>query len=277
MKNLANKIVVITGAGSGIGRALAIEYGKLGAWLALNDFDEHGLNETVEILKSMGVNHVISSVFSVSDKNAMANFATHVKTHWRNANIVINNAGIAGDNLPAYLLSEESYRRIMEINFFGVLNGCQSFLPQLVENNEGAIVNVSSIFGLLGIPNNSDYCASKFAVRGYTEALAAEFQQSPITVHCVHPGGINTNITKNIDLDMPGYKERFLTTKPEDIAKYIIKSVQKNRPKIIYGKDSFRARIYSNFIPQKLLTWFTWTEAKTVLNLEPYKKFIKSL
>ena len=158
---MKNKIVVITGAGSGIGRALAIEFGRLGSQLALNDYNQSELNETVSLLNKEGV-EPLTAIFDVSQKEAMWEFAKTVKSKLGNANIVINNAGISGDDLPGYLIKEETYRKVMDINFFGVLNGCQAFLPQLVENNSGTILNVSSTFGLIGATNCSDYCASKY-------------------------------------------------------------------------------------------------------------------
>lgn len=268
-------IVVITGAGSGIGRALALEYGKLGAKLALNDYQETGLEETKALLNEMGREEVLLSVFDVSDRKAMEAFATQVKASWGNADVVINNAGIAGASLPAYHMPETAYRRVMDINFFGVLNGCQAFLPQLVEKNAGAIINLSSVFGLIGMPNNSDYCASKFAVRGYTEALAVEFQQSPISIHCVHPGGIATNIAK----DTPNRRvaEKLLTTPPEDLARFIIRSVQRKKPKIVYGRDSRKVWFLSNLVPQSITNRLLWQQAKRLLDLETYRAFLQPL
>ena len=162
----------------------------------------------------------------------------------------------------------------MDVHFFGVLNGCQAFLPQLVESNQGSIVNISSVFGLVGVPNNSDYCAAKFAIRGYTESLATEFQESPINIHCVHPGGINTNIIDSTE-DAEKFKKR-LSTNPNDLAKHIIKSIQKKKPKIVYGSSSLRLWFLSNFIPQNLTNYLVWKEGKKLLDLSRYKSFIKS-
>ena len=272
---MKNKIVVITGAGSGIGRALALEFGKSGATLALNDFNEADLEETLAILKAAGTSSVLFSTFDVANKKAMTDFAEQVKSKRNNANIVINNAGITGVDLPAYLIKEESYRRVMDVNFFGVLNGCQAFLPQLVENNSGSMVNISSVLGMIGVANSSDYCASKFAVRGYTESLASEFQDSPINIHCVHPGGINTRIRR--DVNSPDFVRKYLRTPAQDIAKHIIKSIQKNKVKIVYGADSKRTWFLANFIPQKLANKLTWDERKKTIDLSKYKSFVKSL
>jgi len=275
MKNFKDKIVVITGGGSGIGRALAIAFGRKGAKLALNDFNKQGLDKTIAILKGENINHVLSSVFDVSNKVLMDDFAISVKSEWGNAHIIINNAGISGESEPAYLMSEESYRRTMDVNFFGVLNGCQSFLPQLVANNEGAVVNISSIFGLVGTPNTSAYCASKFAVRGYTESLAVEFHESPIMILCVHPGGIKTNIAG--DASKTEFAEKYLTTPPEDLANRIIKGIQNKEVKIVFGRDSFKTWIGSNLVPQKLLNSLIWKELSKMLDMEQYKAFIKNV
>jgi len=161
----------------------------------------------------------------------------------------------------------------MDINFFGVLNGCKSFLPQLVANNEGAVVNISSIFGLVGTPNSTAYCASKFAVRGYTESLAVEFNQSPITILCVHPGGIKTNIAGESKGE---FAEKYLTTPPGDLAQRIIKGIQKKEVKIVYGQGSFKTWIGSNLLPQKLLNRLIWKELSKLLDLDQYKAFIKN-
>ncbi len=273
---MKDKIVVITGAGSGIGRALAEEFGALGAKLALNDYSEDSLKETAKLLSVAGVKTVFTAAFDVSKADAMQEFAKNVKSNLGNANIIINNAGIAGADLPGYLIPESAYRKVMDVNFFGVLNGCQAFLPQMVEENKGNVVNISSIFGLVGTTNNSDYCAAKFAVRGYTECLATEFHESPINIHCVHPGGINTNIAASLESGEE-YTKKYLTTNPNDIAKHIIKSIQKNKVKIVYGADSKRAWLVSNFLPQKITNALIWKEAKGIIDLNKYKSFIKNI
>lgn len=272
---MKDKIVVITGAGSGIGRALALEYGKLGARLALNDFIADDLDATIALLKEMGIEKVLRAVFDVADKNSMDEFARQVKQDWGNAQVVINNAGISGADLPGYLIPEANYRRVLDVNFFGVLNGCQAFLPQMVEGNEGAVVNISSTFGLVGTPNNTDYCASKFAVRGYTEALAVEFQASPISIHCVHPGGVNTNIARNANTSE--FKEKYLKTPPEKLARHIIRSVKKGKVKIVYGHSALKLWFLGNLVPQRLTNWLAWNASKKILDLNNYRKFIRSI
>ena len=273
MKDFKNKVVVVTGAGSGMGRAYATEFATLGAKLALNDYEEDALAETLGILQKQGATEVYSEVFDVSDKGRMFAFAENVKGRFGNAHVIINNAGIEGSTETAYHTSIEDYQRIMNINFFGVVHGTKAFLPQLVANNEGAVVNVSSVFGLVGIPNNSDYCASKFAVRGFTQALAIEFHESPISVHCVHPGGIDTNIARKEN--GKEFSKKYLTTPPEKMVRHVIKSIQAQKPKIVYGRDSFRMWLAGNLVPHRLLNSMVYSELKKVMDMRRYADFVR--
>tara|TARA_R110002073_G_scaffold8371_1_gene46220 strand:+ start:81175 stop:81993 length:819 start_codon:yes stop_codon:yes gene_type:complete len=268
MKNFNNKIVVITGAGSGMGRAYAEEFGKLGARLALNDYSAEGLAETVELLRKQGVKDIYTEVFDVSSKGAMYAFAGNVKAELGDAHLIINNAGVEGAVKPTWTIDIEAYERMMGVNFWGVLYGTKAFLPQLMANNEGAIVNVSSIFGLIGTPNSSDYCAAKFAVRGFTEALMVELKESPIDAYLVHPGGIATNIAQKSEAQ--DFANRYLMTPPEAIAKFVIKSIRKRRLKIVYGHSALRVWMASNFVPLKLLISILWREMKSVTDLSDY-------
>jgi len=268
MKNFKNKVVVVTGAGSGMGRAYALEFARLGALVAVNDYDAAALAETVDLLTQQGVAGVCSQAFDVSDREAMLAFAALVRARLGAAHVIINNAGIEGSVRPVWATEPESYERIMRINFFGVVNGTQAFLPQLLTNGEGAVVNVSSIFGLVGTPNHADYCASKFAVRGFTEALMVEMQDSAIGVHLVHPGGIATNITRKEGSQ--AFSRQYLTTPPEVIVRHVIKCIGRKQPKIVFGKDSFKTWLGSNFVPLKLLNRIIWGEMKRVIDLSDY-------
>ena len=260
MKSFKDKIVVITGAGSGIGRALALAFGRLGAWIGINDVDRNTLQETVTLLQAEGVQQVYASSFDVTDNEHMQQFGQDIRSVWGNAHVIINNAGIEGGSAPATDLPEEMYRRVMEVNFFSVVNGCKTFIPQLVENNEGAVVNISSIFGLVGMMNYSDYSASKFAVRGYTEALMAELHHSPISIHCVHPGGIKTNIAKNSS--SRELAEKNLRTPPEDLARFIVKSIKKKRARIVYGHGAFKVWLGARIMSQSLLKGLIWRQVQ---------------
>lgn len=237
MKNFANKVIVITGAGSGMGRAYALEFARLGARLALNDYDAAGLAETVRLLEGSQAAAVFSQAFDVGDREAMYAFALAVQQQLGNAHVVINNAGVGGGGQPVWAMEDHDYERTLRINFFGVVHGTRAFLPQLLANGEGAIVNVSSIFGLVGTPNASDYCAAKFAVRGFTESLMVELQESPISVHLLHPGGINTNIAK----DSPNgeaFARQFLKTDPLDVVREVIRCIGSGKQRIVIGHQS---------------------------------------
>ncbi|MGB1247791.1 MAG: SDR family NAD(P)-dependent oxidoreductase [Chitinophagales bacterium] len=263
MKNFKDKIVVITGAGSGMGRAYAIEFQKLGAKLALNDFDEKALSETINILTEMGSTIIFHKVFDVSKRDAVFSFAEEVKNAMGNAHVVINNAGIEGVTEPLTEHKEGDFERIMNVNFYGVLYGCQAFLPQLLANDEAALVNVSSLFGLIGVPHLTDYCASKFAVRGLTESLMVELHDTNVSVHCVHPGGINTNIARH--KNGQEFAKKHLTTSPEKIAKHVIKCIRKKKARIVYGSGALTGWFGSNFVPLNILKKIIFREMKNVV------------
>ena len=268
MKNFSQKVVVITGAASGMGRAYALAFAKEGSHLALCDYDESGLEETVTLVSKVSNQTVCVSAFDISDEQATFDFASLVKEQVGNAHIIINNAGIEGKGKPVWASSASSYDRVMAVNFFGVVNGTRAFLPQLMANDNGVIVNVSSIFGLAGIPNTSDYCASKFAVRGFTESLMVELQQSNIQVHLLHPGGINTNIAR--EEKSKEFAAEFLKTSPDDVAKILIKGIRKNKARIVYGHGALKAWLFVNLLPLKLIRKIVWSEMKSVIDLDDY-------
>jgi butyryl-CoA dehydrogenase len=268
MKDFNNKIVAITGAGSGMGRAYALEFAKLGARLALNDYDEKGLAKTVEMVHNTAATKVFSAVFDVADRSAMEGFAADVKASLGNAHVIINNAGVSGDGKPVWATPLSSIERVMGINFYGVVHGTQVFLPQLIENGEGAVVNVSSIFGLIGPPNNSDYSAAKFAVRGFSEALMVELHDSPISVHLVHPGGIATNIASAPQHQ--AFSDKYLSTPPEAIVRRVIRGIRRGTPKIVYGKDSFKTWLGANLVPLRLLNKLIWWDMRDVIDRSDY-------
>ncbi|MEX1669386.1 SDR family NAD(P)-dependent oxidoreductase [Zhongshania guokunii] len=268
MKNFNNKLIVITGAGSGMGRAYAIEFAKLGARLALNDYDGKGLAETVELVRKSNTTELYTATFDVADRDAMEGFAADVKAKLGNAHVIINNAGVSGAGKPVWATPLAAIERVMGINFYGVVHGTQAFLPQLIANGEGAVVNVSSIFGLIGPPNNSDYSAAKFAVRGFTEALMVELHDSPISVHLVHPGGIATNIA-NVPQHQ-AFSDKYLSTPPEKIVRHVIRGIRRGTPKIVYGKDSFKTWLGSNLVPLRLLNKLIWWDMRDVIDRSDY-------
>ena len=196
MKVFKDKVIVITGAGSGIGRALALALAKQGAKLALNDYKKDTLQETLDLLK-LSPDRIFSLDFDVSDKTEMFAFAEAVIAYFGQVDVMINNAGAALGDYRFDEIDLDMFERMMAINFNGVLYGSRAFLPYLKKQPEAALVNISSIFGLAGIALNSPYCASKFAVHGLTQSIAQEYADTNLTVHSIHPGGINTNISRN--------------------------------------------------------------------------------
>ncbi|MBW2457062.1 MAG: SDR family NAD(P)-dependent oxidoreductase [Deltaproteobacteria bacterium] len=248
MKKLRDRVAVITGAASGIGRALAIELATEGAHVALCDVDEEGLEATRERAASHGV-RATSARIDVADRDAVHGWAEQVEGDHGGAHLVINNAGVG---LAASLrrVSYEDFEWLMGINFWGVVHGTRAFLPILERQDEGHIVNISSVFGIIAAPLNGTYNAAKFAVKGYTEALRMELKLDglPIGVTCVHPGGIKTNIARSArvqegDLvmereDMAQYFEDHCQTTPTECARQILKGVRRNAPRVLVGFDA---------------------------------------
>ncbi len=268
MKDFNDKVVVITGAASGMGRAYAIAFAGEGSLLALCDVDREALDETIRLVEGVSKKKIISELFDISDEQSTYEFASKVKKALGNAYIVINNAGIEGSAKPVWATSQGSYQKLMEVNFFGVVHSTRAFLPQMLESDKGAIVNVSSIFGLVGTPNHTDYCASKFAVRGFTEALMVELSTSNIQIHLLHPGGINTNIARQGH--SKDFAEHFLITPAEDVAQYVIRCIRKNKVRIVYGNSALKTWLGSFLLPLSLLKKMIWYEMKSVIDMSDY-------
>lgn len=266
--NLKNKVVVVTGAGSGMGRAYAKVYAEAGARLALNDYDAASLAETVAL---HGRADTVSAAFDVGDRAALFAFAEQVLQAFGQVDIVINNAGVMGGFKPIWELTPTDFERTLRINLNGVIHGTQAFLPAMLKAQSGQIVNVSSIFGLVGAPNHGDYSASKFAVRGFTEALMTELQETGVTAHLVHPGGIATNIAM-VDGEELAFGKHYLTTTADDIAYHVRAKLAKGSAKIVYGKDSLKTWLGSNVVPVKWLAKLIWHDIKPVLDPAPYAK-----
>jgi NAD(P)-dependent dehydrogenase (short-subunit alcohol dehydrogenase family) len=246
MTDIRGKVAVITGAGSGIGQALAYDLARRGARLAVSDIDATGLAETTKQLRVIGA-PVHAAQLDVTDRAAVLSYADEVVAEYGTVNIVINNAGIAftGD---IEQMSFEQIERVMDVDFWGVVNGTKAFLPHLIASGDGHVVNISSLFGLLAVPGQSAYNAAKFAVRGFTEALRQEMMVNghPVQVTCVHPGGIKTAIARNAGaVDGQDAKaladffdHKLAKTSAASAARSIRRAVIGNRPRAVVGWDA---------------------------------------
>ena len=245
------RVVAITGAGSGIGRAVAVELAGRGCDLALADVDEAGLAETVLRCERTGV-RVSPTSLDVTDRDAVFAWADEVVERHGHVNVVVNNAGVA---LVASTLGQsiEDVEWLMGVNFWGVVHGTQAFLPHLsVAPGGGHVVNVSSVFGLVSVPAQSAYNASKFAVRGYTDALRMELEieGSPVSCTTIHPGGIKTDIVRHARTDesmtitgtnqddIVAEFDRAAISTPEKAARQIVRAVERNRRRALVGPDA---------------------------------------
>ena len=250
MKTFTGRVAAITGAGSGIGRALAEELARQGAHLALSDIDEFGLAETVDLCKGAGIK-VTSDVLDVGDKDAVFFWADKTAHDHGKINLIINNAGV---NLSATFegASYDDFEWLMNINFWGVVHGTKAFLPHLRAAGEGHVVNISSVFGLVSIPTPSVYNAAKFGVRGFTDALRIELdiERCGVSATTIHPGGIKTNIAHNARIDKSASAfgddpanfgtqfDKMARTTPEKAAHQILRAVSRNRRRALIGPDA---------------------------------------
>ena len=251
-----NKICVITGAASGIGRALALDLAERGAVLALSDINEKGLSETVEMVG--GSNRVMNDVFDMADAAAIADYAQKVEQTLGAADYVFNVAGLTrvGNFVDTPL---ESMEKVMDVNYWGVVRMSKAFIDQIL-SKKGTLVNISSVFGFIGYAGQTHYCASKFAVRGFTETLAQELKGTGVGICSVHPGGIATNIARNAVTDklpnngasreeMDAAFEKMAITSPVKAAKVILKGAAKKKRRILIGSDARIISLVSRLFP----------------------------
>lgn len=247
MKSFHDKVVVITGAGSGIGRALAQHFATRGARLAISDVDDAGLAETVRLLERGAVREVRSDHLDVADRAAFTAYANAVAAHFGRVNVVVNNAGVAlaGDFED---LEYSDMEWIMGINFWGVAHGSKEFLPHLIASGDGHLVNISSLFGLVSMPGQSMYNAAKYAVRGMSEAIREEMLVAGhrVGVTVVHPGGIKTAIARNARVSAKEDKaetarlfdEKLARMTPERAAEIIVAGIEKDKARVLVGIDA---------------------------------------
>jgi NADP-dependent 3-hydroxy acid dehydrogenase YdfG len=276
MSTFKGKVAVITGAGSGIGRALALNLAKKGAKLALSDIDTDGLAETARLAERLGAN-VKADRLNVAEREAVLAYADAVVAHFGQVNQVYNNAGIAY-NGNVEQSEFKDIERIIDVDFWGVVNGTKAFLPHVIASGDGHIVNISSLFGLIAVPGQSAYNAAKFAVRGFTEALRQEMliAKHPVNVTCVHPGGIKTAVGRNATVvegqDLQTFAEffdkRLAIHSPEMAAETIVNGVAKGHPRVVVGWEAkaidVLARImgsgYQRIIAAAVAKFFPWAK-----------------
>ena len=258
-----NSVAVITGAGSGIGRALAVRLAQEHiSGIAISDLNEEGLGETFRLAESYNVPISVHRI-DVSKLDEVQRLAEEaIERHGRVTHLV-NNAGV-GLIGSFEQISLEDFRWLMEINFWGIVNGCKVFLPILRQQDKAHIVNLSSVFGFIAPEEQSAYCASKFAVRGFTESLRHELADSNVVVSSVHPGGIKTNIARNSRLgrNTPSewkehgakFFDKVARTSPEEAADVIVKGIKANNPRILIGSDAYMISAFSRLFPRRYLS-----------------------
>lgn len=267
VERFADRVVAITGAGSGIGRALAVETAARGAHLALADLDEAGLGETAARCEGLGTK-ITTRVVDVAHRPAVFDWAETVVAEHGRANVIVNNAGVA---LVATVEAGpiEDVEWLIGVNLWGVINGTQAFLPHLKAAGEGHVVNVSSVFGLLALPTQSAYSAAKFGVRAFTDALRLELalEDSPVSATTVHPGGIRTGIARSARIhpsaaaltgptDTASSFDRVARTTPEKAARRIVEGVARDRPRVLIGPDARLVDLFARLpagLQQRLL------------------------
>jgi NAD(P)-dependent dehydrogenase (short-subunit alcohol dehydrogenase family) len=257
---LTGQVAAITGAASGIGRYLAVNLAGEGCPVAIADVDQEGLNETARMLDESPVKVSIHAV-DVANREQMHKFAEDVVAQHGKANIIVNNAGV-GLATSLEEVSYEDFEWLLGINLWGVIYGTKAFLPYLKQQPEGHIVNISSVHGLFTNPGVGPYCTSKFAVRGFSQVLRQELKDTSVSVSCVHPGGIDTNIVLNTRFplsDNPGkdreeanrdFNKYIVRTSADKAARIIISGIKKKKKRILVGYDAhvfaFLERMFPN-------------------------------
>ena len=266
MKIYRNKVAVVTGAGNGIGRHLAIQLAQAGAHLALSDVNLNALNETVRLLPP-GVRARAYQV-DVASKEQVFSHAAEVRRDFGTAHFIFNNAGVSLSGTIEHSTIEEIEWQV-GINLWGVIYGTKAFLPMLLQQRDGHIVNVSSIFGMVGYPCKGAYNVSKFGVRGWTECLWQELRGTGVRAVCVHPGGIRTEIGQTARLSVNAdhterqamaLSERMLVTPPQDMARAILDGVARGKQRIVYGNKARTLSLLQRWLPESYGTVLRWLQ-----------------
>ncbi|EON11979.1 MULTISPECIES: SDR family oxidoreductase [Pandoraea] len=286
MKTLTDKVAAITGAGSGMGRSLALELARRGTHLALSDIDESSVTNTATACRALGV-RVTTQRLDVADRDAVFAWAHETAAAHGKVNLVFNNAGVSL-SVPVATMRQEDFKWLMDINFWGVVHGTQAFLPHLMASGEGHIVNTSSLFGIIAMPTQSAYNASKFAVRGFTEALRMELElaHAPVSCTCVHPGGVATNIvlTSRIDdsitlltgVDAHTHRRRanklIDATSADAAARQILAGVERNARRVLVGDDAHRIDKLARLLGARYQTVVAWLYRRSAMARKPSSK-----
>ncbi len=263
-RTLHDKAIVITGAASGIGEALALGLSQRGARLLLADIDAAGLERVAAAVRAHGsVCH--TAVTDTGSEAAIYSLAQQALQLLGGADMVINNAGVSLLSPVAKLHTDDAHW-LMNINFWGVVHGCRAFIPQLSHKPDAVLVNISSIFAMVSVPTQSIYNASKAAVRGFSDGLREELLVPGIDVLCVHPGGIRTNIANtaritdvtmvaDTDQEMRDAFTRFARTSPTEAANVIIQAMQTRKKRVLIGADAKVMDLLFRVFPTKASHW----------------------
>ena len=271
MKTFRDKTAAITGAGSGIGRGLAVELARRGCHLALSDINGDNVEATaVQVASDFPKLRITTRELDVANREAVQDWSDQVVADHGSVNMIFNNAGVAlGTTIEG--ASYEDLEWIVNINFWGVVYGTKAFLPHLRTSGDGHVINISSVFGLIGVPSQGAYNATKFAVRGFTEALRQELaiDRAPVSATSVHPGGIKTNIARSarysdslkdkMSLDEQKGKaliERLFITTPNSAARTILRGVKRDSRRVLIGPDAYAIDAMARLLPtgyQRLL------------------------
>jgi NAD(P)-dependent dehydrogenase (short-subunit alcohol dehydrogenase family) len=249
MHTFDGKVVVVTGAASGIGRALAIRLGREGAALALWDIDEAGLKQTA--MRVEGSPRVTTAHVDVADRAAVESFAARAIEEHGQVDAIINNAGVTAAGTIEEI-SYEDFDWILGINLQGVIHGVKSFLAHLQTRPEAHIVNISSINAFLPFPGNGPYNISKYAVAGLSETLMQELLGTNVSVTCVHPGGIKTEIARNARNSTPEDAkdfERLARTSPDEAARVILRAMRRRQRRVFIGADAKILQLLKRLLP----------------------------
>jgi butyryl-CoA dehydrogenase len=246
MSTINDTLFIITGAASGIGRALAIRAAGEGARVIACDINETQLEETIRLINGNAEQYLLD----VSKADEIERFAEHILTNYPEEKIIlVNNAGVALTSGTFAETPLEDFEWLMNINLWGIIRMTKAFLPHMLQQRKGHIVNISSIFGIAAMPNNSAYSAAKFGVKGFTDVLKSELLGTPVCVSSVHPGGIKTNIARNSRISasqdpelakttIEKFEKTALKMPAEKAAGIILEGIKQNRPRILIGSDA---------------------------------------